>query len=101
MPSLLSPAERGQIVAPYPDYEPEPADEPPDFPTVAEIVTRMSADAGAAAAAGEDGRKAAIALVIAVGNYEWVSFQRQEIIDAAELLLDRLTQEPGQTRRWG
>jgi hypothetical protein len=99
--SLLSPEGRRQLVLPYDDYDLDFTDTPPAHPAPGEIIARMAADAGEAAAAGEAGKNAAAALVVAVGNYEWVSFQRGEIIDACEKLLDRYDPNPRETRRWG
>ena len=100
--SLLTPAERGQLVPPYPEYDPDPSEDEPERPTSTEIIARMAADAGEAAALGEAGRLAAVALVICTGNYEWVSFQRDDVMDACNALLDRYDEEhPKETRRWG
>ena len=101
--SLLTPDEREQLVPPYPEYDPEPGNDPPERPTSTEIIARMAADAGEAAALGKQGRLAAVALVICTGNYEWVSFQRDDVMDACNALLDRYDEEGSEkeTRRWG
>jgi hypothetical protein len=100
MEPLLTPDERLQLVLPYPDYEPNPGDKGEPLPSE-ELIERMTADAAAAAAYGDAGKRAAAALVICVGNYEWVSGQRDDVIAAANALLDVYDEHPKETRRWG
>lgn len=97
---LLTPDERLHLVQPYLDYEPNPGDKGVPLPGE-ELIERMTADAAAAAAHGDAGRRAAVAVVIAVGNYEWVSFQRDDVIAAANALLGVYDEQSKETRRWG
>jgi len=97
---LLTPEERDLLILPYKDYEPLPPGlEPPDEPSAETIIERMTSDAHATCAAAGD--RAAMAVVVAVGNYEYVSFKREAVMKAAEELLDELDPSGKETHRWG
>jgi len=97
---FMHPEDRNKLEPPYADYELFPATlEAPPEPTVETILDRMRCDVRKThESAGAD---AARAVVVAIGNYEYLSFRRPEIMDEALLLLQEVDPGAGQTHRWG
>ena len=90
----LSGTEFDELVAPWKDLQP-----PQPMPEEAEIIKRLEADVEAADALGPDARAAVVGLIVAVGNYEWLSYKRPGVIAKANHLLAKY--DPEHSWRWG
>jgi hypothetical protein len=79
----LTTEEFEELVAPWRELE------PPGGLEEDELVERLGREADEAAALGDAGRRAAVGLVIAVGDWEVLTGKRQAVFDKANELLDK------------
>ena len=89
----LSPREFDKLVAPWKDWQPPPL-------SVNKTVKRLDRQVRATAALGDAGRFAAVGLIVAVGNYEWLGRRSAKVIAKANKLLDEFG-DPEHSWRWG
>ncbi len=91
----LDPNDFDKLEAPWEEIQP-PAPAWDEQQTIA----KLDEQAHAAAALGDAGRAAAIGLVVAVGNYEYVGLEREAVIQKCRELLDEIQGEK-HSWRWG
>jgi hypothetical protein len=83
-----------ELVPPWKEWE------DPSLLSPEQVIARLDQEV-AAAVQTEPGRVAAVGLICAVGNWEWVSGRRdQGVLDRANQLLDEHDQQQ-QSKRWG
>jgi hypothetical protein len=91
----LTPQEFAELVAPWKEIQPPtpPWDE-------AKTIETLDTQVRAAEALGEAGRVAAVGLIVAVGNYEYLRDRREPVLQKCRDLMDEFADQE-HSWRWG